>query len=115
MTVHVSRARYVGTLPRVDAVSDLTTLQMAGPFEDGTYEALDETGSNVKSATTAFPCAWRINVPAGNAAGVFYWTVRASTGGAVSSTSANWLDPGNTEYVFTPDGYYISVDETAPA
>ena len=113
MTVHVAVTYTSGGLPIRDAKKYNLGVQVAGPWVQS--EILDETGDDVVSFTCAEPCVWRVQVPAGNAAGVYYWPIDASTSDAVSSTTALWLDPGQSEVVFTPAGWAISVDETAPA
>lgn len=112
MTVHVAVAYTMGGLPIRDANKNLQPVQVAGPYIQSA--ALDETGSDVASFTCAEPSVWRIKVPADNAAGVYYWPVDAAGSDAVSSVTAAWLDPGDTELVYTPAGWAISVDATAP-
>ena len=112
MTVHVAVAYTMGGLPIRDANKNVQAAQIAGPYVQSAV--VDETGAAVVSFTCVAPAVWRLKVPVGNAAGVYCWPVDASGSDAVSSVTAIWLDPGDTELVHTPAGWRISVDETAP-
>lgn len=117
MTVNAAWTKVSGKMPAAVSGPMTHQVEVAGPF--AASKELDETASDGTELTPVATDNWlvRLAVPAGNAAGTYYWVDEARVSGsdpAVTATTAVWLDPGSKEYVFVPDGYQVVVAASLP-